>query len=169
MLETKTVTNGPLARQLQRACHRPRPWLISFSLGVKRAITRYLRGSPAWFSVAYLPALFVCGHYPQDFDEPPIKPIKIPHVSPISSAVYSPQPRYPYEARFNCWEATLSVELLVRPDGTVRRAIVVQTSGHPLLDRCAVEAFRQWRFKPGMADHLQIHRHRWLLPRSSAE
>jgi TonB family protein len=106
--------------------------------------------------VATLPALFVCGHYPYDFEEPPIKPIKIPHVSPISSAVYSPQPRYPYEARLNRWEGTLSLELLVRSDCTVRRAKVVQTSGHPLLDRCAVEAFLQWRFKAGIADHLRI-------------
>jgi hypothetical protein len=32
MLETKTVTNGPIARQLQRGCHDTLPWLISFSL-----------------------------------------------------------------------------------------------------------------------------------------
>jgi hypothetical protein len=32
MLETKTVTNGPFAKQLQRACHGTLPWLISFSL-----------------------------------------------------------------------------------------------------------------------------------------
>ena len=25
------AVNGPLARQLRRACHRPRPWLISVS------------------------------------------------------------------------------------------------------------------------------------------
>ena len=32
MLETKAVTNGPLARRLHGTCHRPRPWLISVSL-----------------------------------------------------------------------------------------------------------------------------------------
>jgi TonB family protein len=106
--------------------------------------------------VVVLPALFVCGHYPYDFEEPPIKPIKIPHVSPISSAVYSPQPRYPYEARLNRWEATLSLELVVRSDGTVRDAKVVQTSGHPVLDRSAVDAFLQWRFKVGIADQIRI-------------
>ena len=106
--------------------------------------------------VVTLPPLFVCGHYPYDFEEPPIKPIRIPHVSPTSSAVYSPQPPYPYEARLNRWEATLSLELLLRSDGTVHRAKVAQTSGHALLDRCAVEAFRQWRFNPGIADHLRI-------------
>ena len=31
MLEIKTVTNGPIAKQLQ-FCHDTLPWLISFSL-----------------------------------------------------------------------------------------------------------------------------------------
>jgi TonB family protein len=103
-----------------------------------------------------LPTLFVCGHYPYDFEDPPIKPIKIPRVSPVSSAVLSSQPRYPYEARLNRWEGTLSLDLLVEPNGTVRRAKVTQSSGRALLDRCAVAAFRHWRFKPGTADHLQV-------------
>jgi hypothetical protein len=33
MLETKTVTNGPISKQVQRVCHDTLPWLISFSLG----------------------------------------------------------------------------------------------------------------------------------------
>jgi hypothetical protein len=33
MLETKTVTNGPFAIQVQRVCHDTLPWLISVSLG----------------------------------------------------------------------------------------------------------------------------------------
>jgi hypothetical protein len=32
MLETKTVTNGPIAQQVQSVCHDTLPWLISFSL-----------------------------------------------------------------------------------------------------------------------------------------
>jgi hypothetical protein len=36
MLETKTVTNGPIALQLQCVCHETLPWLISFSLGGRR-------------------------------------------------------------------------------------------------------------------------------------
>jgi len=33
MLETKTVTNGPITKYLQRVCHVTLPWLISVSLG----------------------------------------------------------------------------------------------------------------------------------------
>ena len=36
MLETKTVTNGPIPNQLQRACHDTLPWLISVSLDATR-------------------------------------------------------------------------------------------------------------------------------------
>jgi len=35
MLEIKTVTNGPIARQLQCVCHDTLPWLIYFSLDGK--------------------------------------------------------------------------------------------------------------------------------------
>src|SRR5260370_42222304 len=38
MLETKTVTNGPIAKQLQRACDDTLPWLIFFSLGPVRVM-----------------------------------------------------------------------------------------------------------------------------------
>src|SRR5438477_12619338 len=34
MLETKTVTNGPIAVQVQGVCHDTLPWLISVSLDV---------------------------------------------------------------------------------------------------------------------------------------
>jgi hypothetical protein len=43
MLETKTVTNGPVAEQHQRVCHDTLPWLISFWLGVIG--TRYAKAT----------------------------------------------------------------------------------------------------------------------------
>ena len=36
MLETKTVTNGPIALEVYRVCHDTLPWLISFPLGLAR-------------------------------------------------------------------------------------------------------------------------------------
>src|SRR5947208_16867313 len=39
MLETKTVTNGPIAVPPQRVCHNTMPWLISFSLGLDSMAT----------------------------------------------------------------------------------------------------------------------------------
>jgi hypothetical protein len=46
MLETKTVTNGPMAVQLRRACHDTLPWLISFSLDDKFDGRRLLLSTP---------------------------------------------------------------------------------------------------------------------------
>jgi TonB family protein len=106
--------------------------------------------------VLILPALFVCGSDPYGFEHPRGKTIKLPHASPAKSALYAPQPQYPYEARLKLWEDTLLVELHVRPDGTVSHVEIVQHSRYPVLDYCAKEAFRQWRFRPGTADRLRI-------------
>jgi hypothetical protein len=39
MLEIKTVTNGPIAKHVQRVCHHTLPWLISVSLDLE--LTRH--------------------------------------------------------------------------------------------------------------------------------
>src|SRR5947207_13452351 len=78
--------------------------------------------------VVTLPALFVCGHYPYDFEEPPIKPIRIPHMSPTASAIYAPLPPYPYEARLKRLEPKMVMELRVTPNGSVSRVNVAQST-----------------------------------------
>ena len=103
-----------------------------------------------------LAPLYVCGHYPYDFEEPPIKPIRVPHESATTSATYAPLPRYPYEARLRRLEPTMLVELRVASNGSVSRLNVVQSTGFAWLDRSTADALRQWRFKPGMAERLRI-------------
>jgi len=39
--------------------------------------------------------------------------------------------------------------LNIKPDGTVSSVTVLKSTGHILLDRAAIHAFRQWRFRPG--------------------
>ena len=106
--------------------------------------------------VVTLAPLFVCGHYPYDFEEPPIKPIKIPRESATASATYAPMPRYPYEARLRRLEPKMMLELRVTSNGSVSRLNVVQSSGFVWLDRSTADALRQWRFKPGIAERLRI-------------
>ena len=106
--------------------------------------------------VVTLPPLFVCGHYPYDFEEPPIKPITVPHESATASATYAPLPRYPYEARLKRLEPKMMLELRLAPNGSVSQLNVVQSTGFVWLDRCAADALREWRFKPGVAEHLRI-------------
>jgi len=44
--------------------------------------------------------------------------------------------------------ATVAMNCVVRPDGTVRTVTVV-SSPDPKLNQAAIQAMRQWRFKPG--------------------
>jgi protein TonB len=62
--------------------------------------------------------------------------------------VFSPQPDYPPDLL--AARITGSVKLLVhvQSDGRVARASIHRTSGHPALDRAALEAVRRWRFEP---------------------
>ena len=141
----------------------PEPWL---SLCLVRCMSRsaaFLLASllTACVSVATqeavtLPPLFVCGHYPYDFEDPPIKPIRIPHQSATASATYAPLPPYPYEAHLKRLEPKTVLELQVASNGSVRRINVVQSTGFVWLDRSTADALRQWRFKPGIAEHLRI-------------
>jgi TonB family protein len=67
-----------------------------------------------------------------------------------SFALYAARPRYPYEARAKSMQGTGVV--LMRVDsrtGYVTSAQMLKSTGHKLLDDAALEAFRQWRFKPG--------------------
>ena len=112
--------------------------------------------SVATRDVVTLPPLFVCGHYPYDFEEPPIKPIRIPHESATASATYAPLPRYPYEVRLKRLEPTMVVELRIASNGSVSQLNVIQSTGFVWLDRSTADTLRQWRFKPGIAERLRI-------------
>lgn len=57
-------------------------------------------------------------------------------------------PIYPEAARRLRIEGVVILELVVKKDGTVGD-IKVLRSLNPLLDQAAIEAARQWRFKPG--------------------
>ena len=63
MLEIKTVTNGPIAEQLQCACHDTLPWLISFSLGDSRGFTQTERAQHVVRMVVHIRHL---GHHRRD-------------------------------------------------------------------------------------------------------
>jgi len=63
-----------------------------------------------------------------------------------------PKPRWPKEAIADRWTGDGIIELHVHADGVVYDAQVSKSSGHELLDRAALQAFRQWRFQPEAAD-----------------
>lgn len=65
-------------------------------------------------------------------------------------AVSAPRPEYPYEARrahiTGSGVVTMTVDV---GSGAVTDATMTQSTGNPILDNSAVNAFRRWRFKPG--------------------
>src|SRR5438876_11913856 len=105
--------------------------------------------------------------YVEETTPPPKKPqaqkftpIKAPQAAghpgtvSISSAkalaTYAPRPQYPYEARSR--HVTGSGVCVVSVDtasGSVSDATMAQCIATPILDRAAVRAFKQWRFRPG--------------------
>jgi TonB family protein len=54
-----------------------------------------------------------------------------------------------YAARDQHLEGSGLYRLNIKPDGTVSSVTVLKSTGHILLDRAAIHAFRQWRFRPG--------------------
>lgn len=65
--------------------------------------------------------------------------------------IYRVEPEYTEEARKAKYQGTVVLYAVVDPDGVVRNIRVMSRLGLGL-DEKAVEAVRQWKFKPGMKD-----------------
>ena len=66
-------------------------------------------------------------------------------------ATYMPEPEFSEQARRAGYEGTCVLELVVDAEGMPRDIKVTRAIGMGLDDK-ALEAVRQWRFKPGMKD-----------------
>ncbi len=60
----------------------------------------------------------------------------------------NPKPLYPREAKKKGYEGEVLLRVEVLPDGGVGEIEVRRSSGHPILDRSAISAVRQWKFIP---------------------
>ena len=68
-------------------------------------------------------------------------------MSVVTSAA---RPTYPYEARRARIQGTgVAVISVDTASGKVKQVRMEPSTGHALLDHAAMQAFRQWRFKPG--------------------
>jgi protein TonB len=70
--------------------------------------------------------------------------------------LYKVYPEYPYAARDRHLEGKGLLQLNLQSDGTVRSLSILKSTGHAILDDAAVAAFRQWRFTPGITDHIKM-------------
>lgn len=61
----------------------------------------------------------------------------------------NPKPPYPRLAIRKGYEGTVVLLVEVLADGSVRGVEISQSSGYPILDRCALKTVRKWRFIPG--------------------
>lgn len=60
----------------------------------------------------------------------------------------NPKPLYPREAKKKGYEGEVLLRVEVLPDGGVGEIEVRRSSGHPILDRSAISAVKQWKFIP---------------------
>lgn len=61
-------------------------------------------------------------------------------------------PPYPESARWNREEGRVTLRLKVRADGKVVEVQMLESSGHPLLDRAARDTAWRWRLLPAQRE-----------------
>ncbi len=76
------------------------------------------------------------------------RPTRIRMVSTLSQAnlIYAPSPIYPPLAKTARLQGTVVLEAIISKDGRISSLNVI--SGHPLLIRAAIDAVKQWRYRP---------------------
>jgi protein TonB len=72
------------------------------------------------------------------------EPRKVRHVAPV----------YPPLALAARVQGRVRLECVIGEDGRVSEIVVVE--GHPLLDAAAIEAVRQWRYRPTLLNGVPV-------------
>src|SRR6185312_5439481 len=68
----------------------------------------------------------------------------------MRAAIWTPNPDYPYEARFYHIEGGgVFVVRLHTSTGQVTEVRIARSTGNAMLDQAAVKGLKHWRFKPG--------------------
>jgi TonB family protein len=73
------------------------------------------------------------------------KPVRLSHMEP-GSLVHNVLPTYPPPARQARIEGPVVLHAVISREGSIESLQVV--SGHPFLARAALDAVRQWRYRP---------------------
>jgi protein TonB len=75
----------------------------------------------------------------------PVKPLVVSHWAE-GNLIFRVQPVYPPIARQARIQGTVELRAIISKTGTIENLVVV--SGHPMLVKAAIEAVRQWRYRP---------------------
>lgn len=79
-----------------------------------------------------------------------IRPLHLSHMSE-GSLTHKVQPVYPPLARSARIQGTVVLQAVISRQGTIENLAVA--SGHPMLVKAAVDAVRQWRYRPYILNH----------------
>jgi protein TonB len=82
-----------------------------------------------------------------------VKPMRVSHWAE-GNIIYRVQPAYPPIARLARVQGTVELRAIVSKAGTIENLIAV--SGHPMLVKSAIEAVRQWRYRPYLLNNEPI-------------
>jgi protein TonB len=72
-----------------------------------------------------------------------------------AALIHKVSPRYPAEARARRVEGTVRLQVVVSRDGTIQD-VKVLLSGDSALAAAAVEAVREWRYRPTLLNGLPV-------------
>jgi periplasmic protein TonB len=75
----------------------------------------------------------------------PIKPLLVSHLAE-ANLLHKVQPTYPPIARQARVQGAVELRAIISKTGTIENLVVVR--GHPMLSAAAIEAVRQWRYRP---------------------
>jgi periplasmic protein TonB len=82
-----------------------------------------------------------------------VKPMRVSHWAE-GNIIYRVQPAYPPIARLARVQGTVELRAIVSKAGTIENLVVV--SGPPTLVKSAIEAVRQWRYRPYLLNNEPI-------------
>jgi protein TonB len=78
--------------------------------------------------------------------QPPKRPLKVSEGVLAAQLISRVEPRYPVLAEQTRTQGTVQLHAIISRDGRITSLDVL--SGHPLLVPAALEAVRQWRYRP---------------------
>ncbi|MEQ1890844.1 MAG: energy transducer TonB [Alphaproteobacteria bacterium] len=78
----------------------------------------------------------------------PVAPLPVTPPDVMAAYADNPLPQYPAISRRHGEEGKLMVRVCVKADGSVGSATNIRSSGFARLDKAAVAALLQWRFRP---------------------
>jgi len=83
----------------------------------------------------------------------PAHPLKVSHWAE-GNIIYRVQPSYPPIARLARVQGTVELRAIISKAGTIENLVVFR--GHPMLVKSAIEAVRQWRYRPYLLNNEPI-------------